>query len=197
MKQRENITGLVVCGGKSRRMGADKGLLEYHGLPQRQFVYDFLQEICTQVYFSCNREQLAGIPPGYSVVCDDEKYASIGPVAALLTAIAKFPATSFLLIGCDYPLFLKKDAERLLYTSNEMAGAYYQSAAELYEPLLAIYHPPVFDLVKKNFDCGRFSLQNILQAAGAEKIRAGDPSIITSVDDDLLRRKIIKEVSPA
>ena len=197
MKQGTNITGLVVCGGKSRRMGADKGLLEYYSQPQRQFVYDFLQEICSHVHISCNRGQFAGIPPGYSFVCDDEKYATIGPMAALLTAINKFPATSFLLIGCDYPLFLKKDAERLLYTSNEMAGAYYQSAAELYEPLLAIYHPPVFDLVKKNFDGGRFSLQNILQAAGAEKILADDPSVITSVDDELLRRKIIKDLSLA
>ncbi|MFZ1528789.1 MAG: molybdenum cofactor guanylyltransferase [Ferruginibacter sp.] len=189
------ITGLVVCGGKSERMGSDKSLLAYHGLPQRQFVYDFLGEICTDVHISCNREQLAGMKPGYSFICDDKRYEAIGPMAALLTAIDKFPDNSFLLIGCDYPLFCKDDAKKLLGATGNMAAAYYHAETKLYEPLLAIYHPPVFKMVKREFDRGRFSLQKILQAAGAQKILADDSSVITSVDDVDARRKIIENFS--
>lgn len=197
MKQQANITGVVVCGGKSLRMGADKSLLQYHGLTQRQFIYDFLQQICTRVYISCNREQVGSMKPGHSFICDDDSYANIGPMAALLTAIDKFPDSSFLLIGCDYPLFSKAYAENLLNGDNEMAAAYFHPDSKLYEPLLAIYHPPVFELLKKNFECGRFSLQRILEDAGAEKILAEDPTLITSVDDNDMRRKIILDFNLA
>ncbi|MFT5737968.1 MAG: molybdopterin-guanine dinucleotide biosynthesis protein A, partial [Maribacter sp.] len=32
------IYGLVLAGGKSTRMGVDKGLITYHGLPQRDYL---------------------------------------------------------------------------------------------------------------------------------------------------------------
>ncbi|HRF41341.1 MAG TPA: NTP transferase domain-containing protein, partial [Saprospiraceae bacterium] len=36
------LRGLVLAGGKSVRMGSDKGLMEYHGKPQREFTADLL-----------------------------------------------------------------------------------------------------------------------------------------------------------
>ena len=37
------INGLVLAGGKSQRMGKDKGLLNYHGISQRQYMAKYIK----------------------------------------------------------------------------------------------------------------------------------------------------------
>ena len=46
------LHGLVVCGGQSTRMGMDKSQLQYHGVPQREWLYELLQPLCEDVYIS-------------------------------------------------------------------------------------------------------------------------------------------------
>ena len=36
------MNGLVLSGGQSSRMGTDKALIDYHGIPQYAYVYDLL-----------------------------------------------------------------------------------------------------------------------------------------------------------
>jgi molybdopterin-guanine dinucleotide biosynthesis protein A len=38
-------------------MGTDKGLLDYHGKPQREHLFGLAKKYCSEVYFSCRAEQ--------------------------------------------------------------------------------------------------------------------------------------------
>ncbi|MEP6646951.1 MAG: NTP transferase domain-containing protein, partial [Saprospiraceae bacterium] len=38
------VKGLVLAGGMSMRMGADKGMVHYHGIPHRDFLIQLLQK---------------------------------------------------------------------------------------------------------------------------------------------------------
>src|SRR4051812_39594577 len=98
-----NVYGLVVCGGKSSRMGKDKSMLDYHGKPQRYYLYEMLEPLCEQVFISCSKEQAATIPSEYKIIEDAAEYEDIGPMAALLSAFKKYPKASFIAVGCDYP----------------------------------------------------------------------------------------------
>lgn len=175
--------GLVICGGKSSRMGFDKGSIVYHDADQRSFVYRFLSEICSEVFLSCRSEQLKDFNTGINVLTDDEQYACIGPMAALLSAIDRFSGCRILAVGCDYPFFTKADAEKLLDAGIKRSAAYFHRADDVFEPLLAVYHPGLFNLVRDHFKKGFFSLQEVLQKTGAIKIVPADERIITSVDD--------------
>src|ERR1051325_6308775 len=117
------LFGLVVCGGKSNRMGEDKSLLNYYGIPQRYYLYEMLQPFCKKVFISCNRNQLKSISEKYNLIADDPLYENTGPMAALLTAFEKYGDASFLFIGCDYPLLKKEDLEKLVKARNENALA--------------------------------------------------------------------------
>ncbi|NNE77041.1 MAG: NTP transferase domain-containing protein, partial [Pricia sp.] len=46
------IYGLVLAGGKSSRMGKDKGLIPYHGMPQREYLYHLLGRVCDKTFLS-------------------------------------------------------------------------------------------------------------------------------------------------
>ena len=75
------LHGLVVCGGQSTRMGMDKSQLQYHGVPQREWLYELLQPLCEDVYISCNAEQAAEIGDSYPTITDATIYRNIGPVS--------------------------------------------------------------------------------------------------------------------
>ena len=46
------MNGLVIAGGKSTRMQQDKAMIQYHGMPQYQYVYNILQPFCSETFIS-------------------------------------------------------------------------------------------------------------------------------------------------
>ncbi len=178
-----NTYGLVVCGGQSSRMGTDKSLLNYHGKPQRYFLYDLLQTLCEQVFISCNQAQAKEIPEGYDVIIDSEKYQQIGPMGGLLSAFEKYPDASFLVIGCDYPYIQKSDLGKLLEANaNVLSITYYNDYEQIREPLIGFYKNGCYDYLKIQFEENDYSLNHFLKDINAEKIIPALPKTIQSVD---------------
>ncbi|MEJ2005277.1 MAG: NTP transferase domain-containing protein, partial [Cyclobacteriaceae bacterium] len=46
------VKGLVLAGGQSVRMGRDKGSIDYHGMPQREYAAGLLSKVCKEVLIS-------------------------------------------------------------------------------------------------------------------------------------------------
>src|SRR5680860_1119484 len=68
------IFGLVLAGGKSTRMGKDKGMIPYHGMPQREFLYHLLSRVCTETFVSIRPDQKADFPEDMQTIVDDDVY---------------------------------------------------------------------------------------------------------------------------
>lgn len=179
-----NIYGLVVCGGKSSRMGKDKSMLDYHGKPQRYYLYEMLGSLCEQVFISCNEEQAEDIPATYKTIVDAAEYEDAGPMAALLSAFKKYPKANFLAVGCDYPFINNHHLKKLLNVKLETipAVAYYDKVEEKFEPLLAVYHNHIKANLKKHFKQNNYSLQDVLKEVDAYRINARSTEIIRSVN---------------
>jgi molybdopterin-guanine dinucleotide biosynthesis protein A len=135
------IMGLVLAGGQSRRMGTDKGLLEYHGIPQRDFLYEQLQPLCDQVFLSIRPEQRESLPLDKGYILDENQYK--GPFNGLLSAHHAFPEAAWLVIACDLPLVDREVLSFLLERRDPgaMATAFATRASGLPEPLAAIWEP--------------------------------------------------------
>lgn len=134
------LFGLVVAGGKSQRMGRDKGLIDWHGKPQRYYMADMLAEFCSQVFISCRAEQSKKIvADGYQALPDasvaSEQYG------ALLTAMQAQPNVAWLVIACDVPLVDQAVLANLVSQrdSTQLATAYRSPDNNLPEPLIAIW----------------------------------------------------------
>ena len=178
------LIGLVVCGGQSSRMGMDKSLLNYHGMPQREFVRSMLLSVCNSVWISCNPIQVAGMHVP-AILPDDEKYAGIGPMAALLTAFDRFPRASFLAAGCDYPFADITHLKHLVdFRSPSKQAVCFRNPDTGYdEPMLAVYENSIYPLLAAGYIQKKYSLRHLLGESETEVIHPPTSVFLTSVDD--------------
>lgn len=182
MPENHNITGLVVCGGKSTRMGSDKSQLVYHTAPQWLHLYHMLSALCNEVYLSVNETQAAVLPAQYPLLPDLPVFREAGPVAALLTAAAALPGRHLLLVGCDYPFLHTAELRKFLSLVDIIKpAAFYNEAAQVYEPLLAYYPAAVAAAAYTHFN-GKASLQALLRGHQADPYLPADPLCIQSAD---------------
>jgi molybdopterin-guanine dinucleotide biosynthesis protein A len=179
-----NVYGLVICGGQSTRMSRDKSLLDYHGRPQRYYLYEQLQPFCKQVFLSCNEQQAADIPEGYHFIADAPQYHNTGPMAALLSAFDRHPDKTFIVLACDYPFFTSDEITQLANAAGQAisCAAFCHEENNIYEPLLAIYQPAMHTLLQKAFAGGQYSLQRVLKEADALKLFPRKKQCLQSVD---------------
>lgn len=135
------LYGLVLSGGKSTRMGTDKGLIPYHGIPQREYLYTLLQQVCEQTYMSIRPEQAAEFSDDKNLVLDQNLYK--GPYNGLLSAHAHNPDVAWLVLACDLPLMDRQALEELILNRDpkKNATAFATKESTLPEPLCAIWEP--------------------------------------------------------
>ena len=64
-----SLTAIILSGGKSTRMGQDKGLMEIKGKPMIQYVIDNITPVCSQIIISANQDEYKKF--GYPVINDN------------------------------------------------------------------------------------------------------------------------------
>lgn len=135
------IYGLVLSGGKSTRMGEDKGLIPYHGIPQRDYLYQLLKKVCEKSYLSIREDQVEEISSDVNVIVDRNEFR--GPYNGLLSAHRTFPDVAWLVLACDLPLMDEKALRELIGRRNvaKIATAFADAENPLPEPLCAIWEP--------------------------------------------------------
>ena len=119
---RAQITGVVLAGGRGRRMGgADKGLLECRGRPLVSYALDALRQIAGTVCINANRNLPEYAHLGVPVIADRTDSFD-GPLAGLLSAMQAAETEYVLTVPCDSPLV---DGESLgrLHAKLEEEGA--------------------------------------------------------------------------
>lgn len=98
-----DITGLILAGGRGSRMGGqDKGLIQLHGLPQAQWLAQQLRLQTAGVLISANRHIDIYQHFGFPVIQDDDD-SFAGPLAGILAALRHCPTSLLLVTPCDTP----------------------------------------------------------------------------------------------
>lgn len=135
------LYGLVLSGGQSRRMGKDKGLIAYHGMPQRDYLYRLLEQVCDKAFMSIRKEQATEIDADFKTIVDEDIFK--GPFNGILSAHKEFPEVAWLVLACDLPLIDEKALRYLIERRkpNSFATAYALKENPLPEPLCAIWEP--------------------------------------------------------
>ena len=158
------LYGLVLAGGKSTRMGTDKSLIDYHGVPQKDFAAQLLGKICEKVYVSIRHDQEPDIQSPFPHLSDT--FLHLGPMGALLSAFRAHPDAAWLAIACDLPLLDSATIEHLAEQrrSSALATAFTSPVNGFPEPLVAIWdprsYPVLLQFLSQGYSCPRKVLLN-------------------------------------
>lgn len=143
------VYGLVLAGGKSRRMGQDKALLTRGGKSQLAYIVDLLEQHVDRVFVSTRSDQQNEAERSqYSQVID--RYEDIGPVAGILSALDEYPGVDWLVLACDLPNIDALTISYLLANRSlqQPISAYSSSHDGLPEPLCAVYSSNSAEIVR-------------------------------------------------
>lgn len=109
----QDITGLVLAGGRGQRMGgADKGLQNFHGVPLALHALLRLQTQVGHLMVNANRN-LAAYESFGAPVWPDGLADYAGPLAGFLTGLERCETEWLVTVPCDTPLFATDLVARL------------------------------------------------------------------------------------
>ncbi len=171
-KYKESVTGLVLAGGRARRMGGiDKGFVDLAGRPLIEWILNALSPQTHSLLINANRSQDEYARYGYTVITD-ELGGYCGPLAGMAAGLRSCKTAYLVTCPCDSPL-LPVDLVSRLYRQLQ------QEHAEL-----AVAHngerlQPVFALLS----CSLLtSLNEYLHNDGRKIDRWYDQHVMTVVD---------------
>ena len=169
---------LILIGGKSSRMGTDKGLLNYHGKPQREYLFDLAQKYCSEVYFSCREGQT------FSEKVIIDKYTELGPMSGILSAFEHTKNVAWLVVACDMPLINENAFEMLIKHRNlkKIATTFFNDENNAPDPLFTIYEPKSADLLLEYVMSGNKSPKLFLQNTDIQLIKSENISFLKNIN---------------
>lgn len=138
------MTGIILCGGQSTRMGTDKGLLKHEAKTWAQTAVDKIAALQLPVKISVNNQQFADYAEVFAkddLIVDAASLAVHGPLLGVLSAHLHLPTQDLLVLACDLPLMDSALLKELYqyYLDNPGYDAYLFDNDGEHEPLCAIY----------------------------------------------------------
>ncbi|WP_316797207.1 molybdenum cofactor guanylyltransferase [Pedobacter agri] len=138
------MLGIVLCGGKSIRMGTDKGLLNHHGKPWAEIASDKLKKIGREVKFSINphqKEKYINYFDEAHLIIDDPSLEINGPLLGVLSAHLKNPKADLFLLACDLLLMETRVLNKVIEVraTHKFYEAIIFKKKDQLEPLCGIY----------------------------------------------------------
>lgn len=182
LRNRPVLNGLVLAGGKSIRMGQDKGGIEWHGKPQRSYMAQLLQPFCAEVFISARADQAADLGNEFPVLTDT--FLDLGPMGAILSAFRQFPDHAWLVVACDLPLLDHATIDFLTQARQPkyFATAFQSPQNQMPEPLVAIWepksYPALLSFLAQGYSCPRKVLMN----TNTQVVEAPEPATLTNVN---------------
>lgn len=183
---RDDITGLLLAGGRGRRMGgADKGLLLLDGMPLAEHVLRSLRPQVAHLLISANRhrETYEAWAP---VVVDPDPGAFAGPLTGILAGLRAATTDWVAVAPCDLPS-LPSDAVARLAAGLGDASAAYAAPAGQRHSLVCLLHRSLAPTLAQALHDGEARVAAWFGAVGARAVPFDDAAAFANLNsqDDL------------
>ncbi len=171
-----NITGIILSGGKSRRMGQDKGLCDFMGKPLIEHAVDLLSNFTNDIIISSNNIKDYTYF-GYPVVSDI--YSNTGPIGGIHSGLSHSKTEKNIIISCDSPFLDIRLFNLLLEYSDNYQIAVPSHNNGLLEPLAAYYSKKILQKIEESISEKDFKIINLFNKAPYITVRVDNQPFYT------------------
>jgi len=152
------ITGIILAGGKSRRMGTDKALLEINKKKLLQHAIAFCSPFCTRLLISSNHKEHQKF--GIEIIPDDIN--NCGPLGGIYSCLKQSETDWNFVLSVD-SVFVEHEfiQEMIKARGNYSAIVPLHSGGK--EPLIALYHKKAISDIKTQLETGNYKMNFLLE----------------------------------
>ena len=185
----QDLLGVVLCGGESKRMGSDKGLLSIVDSIWAKYIGDKLKVFNIPVLFSVNEKQVQD----YGAYMDDDLLVvdSVevnGPLKGLLSTHKKYPLKNLLLLACDMIDLDEFTIDTIVrtYQHESKYDFYVYQDSEFAQPFCGIYTAKALqEVLRRAMDHSitKFSLQQLLNEGNTKGLVITNPEAFKNYNE--------------
>jgi molybdopterin-guanine dinucleotide biosynthesis protein A len=135
MTHKKNITGIILAGGKSSRMGTDKGFLQLNNKPFVRYSIAALQPLVSKILIVSDDAKYDTF--GLKRITDSTKDA--GPVAGIYSGLEASKTEWNLILSCDIPLITSHVLQKLINAVDDASDIIQAESNGKTMPLIALY----------------------------------------------------------
>lgn len=150
MKIKNDITGIILAGGKSSRMGTDKGLILYKGEPFVQYSINALRPIVDDIIIVTNNSSYDTFNQRrVSDIIEDA-----GPLSGVYSGLKHSNTAYNLILSCDIPLIKTAILEKIIHHIDDYYDIIQIKSNGRVMPLIAFYNKRCEDQLLKLLNAG-------------------------------------------
>lgn len=166
---RHSVIALLV-GGKSSRMGSEKGLVMYQQMPLIKHMLNIVQPFGNKVVIVCNALNYKAYGQ-FQVPLYLDTVADKGPIGGLLSVFKhENQAEGVLLLPCDMPLLTYAILQQLIQQVKKEDKVVMAQCNQQIHPLVAWYSRSIIPLIEIQIQKGDLGMKRLAKEAKARLV---------------------------
>lgn len=191
------LSGIILAGGKSTRLGRDKAWEPLLGVPLLQRTADRLRPLVAELVLVRRRGQsLPSLQADCPVLEVEDIYPDTGPLGGIFTGVTAAREDAAFVVACDMPLLQQPLLRFLTEQCAGHDGAVPVNAERFPEPMCAVYRKSCLPAMERRLKEGLYKITAFFGLVDIKLIpfeawRAYDPqalSLVNANTEDSLAR---------
>lgn len=170
MIHKSNITGIILAGGKSSRMGTDKGMLVLKEKRFIQHIIDAMKPLVNNIIIVSDNAN----HDVFEVKRIEDAIKDAGPLAGLYSGLQYSKTDYNLVVSCDVPLITSTVLKKLIENHEEDYDVIQLESKEKTMPLTALYSKTCEQTIKNLLDKGERRMRFAVSRLKTKTIKLND-----------------------
>lgn len=174
----KKVPCVILCGGKSSRMGSNKALLPFSHIPLAQYMYERIQKIFENVFLVAkDSTPFSSFAPQF-IQEEGEVYA---PLIGIERALESLREERVFFLSVDTPFIKKKEID-LLFERVREEQIFYAKTPQKSHYLCGIYHCDILPIIKEMIEKKDFKMSQLISRVKSGFVEFDDESIFSNLN---------------
>ena len=170
MESKNKITGIILSGGKSIRMGENKAFIEIEGVPIIHTIYTLFKDLFQEVIIVANQKELFS---NFNSKIYSDLLPNKGVLGGLYTGLFYSTFNYSFCVACDMP-FIKISLVQYLIQRIKDEDVIVPRTKDGLQPLHAFYSKNCLDPIKKIIEQGKYKVIDFYSMVNVKIVEEND-----------------------